>query len=69
LNEFKYVDTFETAKNGLVQAVCKKPKPFDIELLREAIEFEFDLPHPNEKRLGLADRAKQAFSERLGIKL
>lgn len=67
LNGFKYVDTFETAKNGLVQAVCKKPRELDIAKLKEALEFEFDLPHPGGKRLGLAEKAKQAFAQRLGI--
>lgn len=69
LNGFKYVDTFETAKNGLVQAVCKKPRELDIDKLREALEFEFDLPHPHGKRLDLADKAKESFSKRLGISL
>lgn len=69
LNGFKFVDTFETAKNGLVQAVCKKPRELDIDALRDALEFEFDLPHPAGKRLDLASKAKQAFSKRLGIDL
>ena len=69
LNGFKYVDTFETAKNGLVQAVCKKPRELDIDKLREALEFEFDLPHPNGERLGLAEKAKECFGKRLGIEL
>lgn len=67
LTGFKHVETFETAKNGLVQAVCRRPRPVDIAKLKEALEFEFDLPHPNGKRLGLTEKAKAAFSERLGI--
>lgn len=69
LNGFKYVDVFETAKNGLIQAVCKKPRQVEPEKLRAALEFEFDLPHPNGKRLGLADKAIESFEKRLGIKL
>jgi hypothetical protein len=69
LQGFKHVDVFETAKNGLIQAVAKRPHALDIDKLRDALEFEFDLPHPNDKRLGLAEEAKEAFSKRLGIKL
>jgi hypothetical protein len=69
LHGFKYVDTFETAKNGLIMAVCKKPREINVDKLREALEFEFDLPHPNGKRLGLAEEAKAAFGKRLGIEL
>ena len=37
--------------------------------LREAIEFEFDLPYPDGTRAGLVDEAKAAFSKRLGVKI
>jgi hypothetical protein len=66
---FKNVEVFPTAKNGLVCAVSRFPKPFTEDELRAALEFEFNLPHPNGKRLGLADEAKAAFSKRLGLKL
>ena len=69
LNGFKYVDVFETAKNGLVQAVCKKPRQIEPEKLKAALEFEFNLPHPNGRRLDLADKAKECFGKRLGMKL
>jgi hypothetical protein len=69
LNGFKYVDVFETAKNGLVQAVCKKPRQIEPDKLKAALEFEFNLPHPNGRRLDLADKAKECFGKRLGIKL
>lgn len=52
-----------------IQAICSGPKPLDIEALREAIEFEFDLPYPDGSRMGLVDEAKQAFSARLGVEL
>jgi hypothetical protein len=66
---FKTVDTFLTAKNGLVQAVGSNPKNISPEELKQAIEFEFDLPHPGGLRLGMAEEAKEAFSKRLGITL
>lgn len=68
-NGFKHVDTFLTTKNGLVQAVAKTPKPINIDALRAAIEFEFNVPHPNNMRLDMVGPAKKAFSERLKIKL
>jgi hypothetical protein len=68
-NGFKTVDTFLTAKNGLVQAVGSNPKKISVEELRDAIEFEFNLPHPGGLRLGMADEAKEAFSKRLGVEL
>lgn len=66
---FKTVETFLTAKNGLVQAVGSNPKAISVDELRAAIEFEFNLPHPGGLRLGMADEAKEAFSKRLGINL
>jgi hypothetical protein len=55
--------------SDLVTCVCKQPKPVDADELREAIEFEFDLPYPDGSRLGLVDEAKAAFSQRLGLNL
>lgn len=66
---FRHVETFLTAKNGLVMAVGSNPRKIGTNELRAAIEFEFDVPHPGGKRLGLVDEAKAAFSERLGISL
>lgn len=66
---FKNVEVFPTAKNGLICAVARFPKPVTEDELRAALEFEFNLPHPNGRRLGLAEEAKDAFSKRLGIKL
>ncbi len=37
--------------------------------LREAIDFEFDLPYPDGSRMGLAAEARAAFSKRLGVSL
>lgn len=69
LTRFKQCDVMPTAKNGLILAVAKGPKRVDPALLSAALEFEFNLPHPNGKRLDLVDEAKAAFSKKLGIKL
>ncbi len=37
--------------------------------LRKAIEFEFDLPYPDGSRMGLVDKAIDAFEKRLGYTL
>lgn len=66
---FKSVETFITAKSGCVQAVCRNPRKIEADELRAALEFEFDVPHPDGKRLGMAEEAKAAFSKRLGISL
>lgn len=55
--------------NQNVQAICAKPKKVNAKRLKEALEFEFDLPYPDGTRMGLVNQAKQAFSSRLGIKL
>ena len=68
-HSFKNVDTFMTAKSGCVQAVADNAKPVDVDALRAALEFEFNVPHPGDLRLGLAEEAKVAFSKRLGIQL
>jgi ParB-like chromosome segregation protein Spo0J len=37
--------------------------------LRAALEHEFDLPYPDESRMGMVDAAKAAFGDRLGVRL
>ncbi len=49
-------------------ARCKTPKR-DLAALREAIEFEFDLPYPDGFKMGLVAEAKAAFGNRLGVTL
>lgn len=39
------------------------------EQLREALEFEFNLPYPDGTRMGLVNEAIAAFEKRLGVKL
>lgn len=41
----------------------------DPEALGKAIDFEFELPYPDGTRMGLSERARQAFEHRLGIKI
>lgn len=46
------------------------PKGINIDVLGKALELEFDLPYADGTRMGLVERAKEAFSKRLmtGIK-
>lgn len=41
----------------------------DPEALAAALDFEFELPYPDGTRMGLSQRAREAFEHRLGIKL
>ena len=41
----------------------------DKDRLKEALEFEFELPYPDGTTMGLSGRAKEAFSKRLDIDL
>lgn len=66
---YKHVETFLTAKNGLVQAVGSNARKIEVDELRAAIEFEFNVPHPEGRRLGMAEEAKAAFSKRLGVSI
>lgn len=45
------------------------PKRINPKALAAALEFEFDLPYADGTTMGLAEEAKAAWSERLGIKL
>lgn len=48
---------------------AREPYPIRRNLLRRAIEHEFDLPWKNGERLGLVREAVAAFSARLGVDL
>ena len=37
--------------------------------LAAALDFEFELPYPDGSRMGLSQRAREAFEHRLGIRL
>ncbi len=41
----------------------------DLEKLGEALDFEFDLPYADGTTMGLAERAREAFEKRLGVKI
>lgn len=57
-------------KQNNVRATCANPNMNEIlKDLREAIEFEFNLPYPDDSRMGLVDEAIEAYEQRLGVKL
>ena len=64
---FSDCDTVEISSAVLLTA--SRPKKLPARMLREAIEFEFDLPYPDGKSLGMADYALEMFSKRLGVDL
>lgn len=62
--QFQKVKVTESANN--VECVCGGAiAPSDSDLAA-ALRFEFDLPYPNGARMGLAEEALKAFSDRLG---
>ena len=56
---------YDTGVN--VYAIAKNPLP--LEGLREALEFEFDLPYPDGSKMNMTRQAISAFEKRLGVKL
>jgi len=64
---FEQVKVTEACNN--VQATAAIPRPLDTLKLKEAIEFEFDLPYPGGTTMNMVKEAKTAFSQRLGIAL
>jgi hypothetical protein len=66
---FKSAFEFVNVKNYAndVGAICRGCSGFAG--LREALEFEFDLPYPDGSHMGLASDAVRAFEKRLGVKL
>jgi len=52
---------------GVVTTISWNPKPIVPAELKASLEFEFDLPYPDESRMGLGDEAKAAFAQRLNI--
>ena len=68
-----FVAGFEDVKikdsGGLIDVIARNPRPVDPDALRDALEFEFDLPYPNGERMGLVPDALEAFGERHGIDL
>lgn len=56
-------------KSSGVTATCKAVRPVSPQELRESLLFEFNLPYPCGKRMGLVQQALEAFSMRLGFDL
>lgn len=56
-------------KSTSVTAICKNPLPIRPADIAASIRFEFNLPYPDGKRMGLTRQALQAFSLRLGMNL
>ena len=62
LSEFwENVQVWDT--EGYVYAAAKFPKPIAPEDLRASLAFEFDLPHPDGQRLGMAAKALDAWEK------
>lgn len=59
---FRSVRVKEMSNN--ITAACAHARTVDPGRLREAIEFEFDLPYPDGTRMGLVEAAKAAFLQR-----
>lgn len=54
---------------GMVTARCRKPLLFHPRELVQSLRFEFNLPYPGGKRMGLCKQALEAFSVRMGLSL
>lgn len=55
--------------DSMVTARCRNPLFMLPQQLAESLRFEFNLPYPGNKRMGLAKIALEAFSVRLGLNL
>lgn len=55
--------------DGMVTARCRKPLLFHPRDLAASLRFEFNLPYPDGKRMGLVKQALDVFSVRLGLSL
>ena len=64
---FARVKVTEAVNN--VQAVCTQIKDVNPDLLRQAIEYEFNLPYPDGSTMGLVDEALESFNKRLNLSL
>lgn len=65
-NNFNDINIVRYGDNYLVEARQGK---VNVERLRLALEFEFNLPYPDGQRMNLVEEAKAAFSKRLGVAL
>ena len=53
----------------MVTVLCRKPLAWHPRELAESLRFEFDLPYPDGRRMGLVSLALKSFSQRLGLDL
>ena len=51
-----------THQDSTLYAICELPKRVPDRMLREALEFEFNLPFEGDLRLGMGEDAVRAFS-------
>lgn len=66
----RHFGTVETGlMDGMVTARCRKPLLFQPRDLAASLRFEFNLPYPDGKRMGLVKQALDVFSVRLGLSL
>jgi hypothetical protein len=65
---FNRLDRIDNIVHNFWYLEASRAKPVDTLALKDALEFEFELPYPDGTRMGLSERAKQAFAKRLGIK-
>ena len=66
----RHFGTVETGlTDGMVTARCRKPLLFQPRDLAASLRFEFNLPYPDGKRMGLVKQALDVFSVRLGLSL
>lgn len=65
---FKKAFYFVDAKNVGNNVYLEATNPIlDVDKLREALEFEFELPYPDGSKMGLSKRAKEVFGKKLNI--
>ena len=69
LHQLRFHGVKVHSDGALVYALCTHPKAISRKQLREALEFEFDLPYPDGSRMGLVNEALSAFGARLGMVL
>jgi hypothetical protein len=68
-NRYFHRTTYNSASGGSHGIECEGSREIDPERLVRALLFEFDLPYPNNKRMGLQDKAVAAFSAYTDIDL
>jgi ParB-like chromosome segregation protein Spo0J len=68
-NRYFHRTTYNSANGSSHGIECASSREIDPERLVRALEFEFDLPYPNNKRMGLQDKAIAAFSTYTDIDL